>query len=364
MSATITNGLADQLRAPVTLPPGYTPQVRGRAVAKKLMAATAYAQQNAPRSLQSEQRVLGMSELGGCREYIRASLAGDPKTDLEKIKWPAYVGTALGDKLENDLVGLPDELIRASNQGTVQVKLRRTGITVQGHYDLVVMDVLGDGVDDVIDFKSKDGTTDIRSTGPKFKELVQVSGYLIALVQQGVLEATAYGHLMYVDRSGREPEWFSYSVSYQEAVAYLDAAEDRIIEIAHAIDSGITQEFLRDEPESWCFNVGCPFYAGCWSGAEYNPTDPIEHPELLRAMDLYAEGRDLGVLAEEKKRTAKSILNPESAVADPETGDAPGRVRGRSEKWILNWTDKPYGDRIVPTISLRATPPKKTEEPR
>jgi hypothetical protein len=127
----------------------------------------------------------------------------------------------------------------------------------------------------------------VRREGPTFKEQCQISGYLVAAVQGGTLAADATGHLIYLDRSGADKTTHVWSVGYDQALAILAVAEDRLGSVAHALATA--QPATRDEPESWCWAIKCPFYSKCWVG--YMPSDEIDNPRLLSAAQLYIEGR-------------------------------------------------------------------------
>jgi hypothetical protein len=267
---------------------------RGLKVGENILEAIADYQTNAPRTQQSTARILGMSEMAGCREYIRATIAGDPKKYNDPLKWAAFVGTAVGEQVEMILEGYGYQ-----TQQDVQVVLPRTGITVKGH-----LDARRPGV--TIDLKTRDGLAEVRREGPPFKEKAQISGYLVGDVQAGVHDKDAVGVLVYLDRSGKTPETFTWSVTYEQALEILDAVEDRLIEVQHALAGGVSQGYLRDEPESYCYAIGCPFYNACWDG--YTPTDKIEHPREIEAVTKFVEARDQQKDAGERREQYREDL--------------------------------------------------------
>jgi hypothetical protein len=268
--------------------------IKGLEIGEMVMAAIGDWQQNAPRTKQSTQRILGMSEMGGCREYVRATIAGDPKGPPESLKWAAYLGTAIGDHIE----GILGEMGFHTQEDAV-VTLPRTGITVRGHLDARTND-------GIIDLKTRDGLADVRREGPPFKEKAQISGYFVGKVQEGVVDKNATGHLVYLDRSGKENEPFVWSVTYEVALAILDAVEDRLVDVQTALATKVSQTYLRDEPESWCYAISCPFYAACWEG--YVPTNKITHPRALDAVRRLVENRDDEKGAKERREAAREDL--------------------------------------------------------
>lgn len=249
-------------------------------------------QQNSPRTLQSTARVLGMSEMGGCREYIRATIAGDVKGPIDPLKWAAFIGTVIGDGIENILAGY-----EFNTQEDAEVTLPRTGIKVRGHLDARAKN-------SIIDLKTRDGLAEVRREGPTFKEKAQVSGYLLAKVQEGLIDEEGTGHLVYLDRSGKTPETFVWSVTVAQARLVLDAVEDRLEDVVRDMAAG--RHATRDEPESYCYAISCPFYAACWDG--YTPTGKIDHPRELDAVRRLVEARDMEKQAKELREAAREDL--------------------------------------------------------
>lgn len=295
------------------------------------------------RSLQSEARHLGMSELGGCREYIRASVNGDPKEIGERTKWAAFVGTEVGDGVEASLKKVEPRIV---TQQEVSVTLGN-GITIDGHTDAQF------GRRRLIDLKTKDGTDDVRLSpdGPDFKEKVQISGYLIGLIEKGLMDEDATAHLVYLDRSGRDPKAWVFSITAQEARGWLVAAEERLEEVAHALATGASQGPLRDMPESWCFRVQCPFYTACWGGEEYNPTNQVD-PYYDEFLEMYDRGRAQKKAGENLIRNAKAELNPEP-------GNDDLMISGMGERLRIKWTLKEnQSGWVTPTIDVREIPAK------
>lgn len=272
-------------------------------------------QNNAPRTLQSAKRVLGMSEMGGCREYIRATIAGDVKDADPELKWPAFLGTIIGDGIESVLAG-----IGFVTQETVTVTLAN-GIKVTGHLDIRGPNMIGD-------LKTRDGLDDVRREGPSFKEKAQISGYTIAGLDAGLLDENGTGHLIYLDRSGKDKTVAVWSVTVPEARVILEQVVQRLEQVSEALASGVSQGYLRDEPESWCWAVQCPFYAACWVG--YTPTEEIRHARELESVARFVEYRDAEVSAKKMKMSKREELRGVEGVTPDGT--------------IVRWTINQYGD--------------------
>jgi len=267
----------------------------------RVVEAVRLARANSERTQQSKERVLGMSDLGGCREFIRASIAGEPKDAVDGIKWAAEVGTAVGDYVER-ILGETGEF---DVQETVVLTLPKTGIKVTGHLDEI------DALNDLVaDNKTVDGLADVTREGPSFKNKVQCAGYLVAGVQAGRLTEQGTAHLLYFDRSGKSSEPYVWSTNYEGALLILDAVEDRLLDVQHALATGGREgrdgRLMTDEPESWCWAIKCPFYSKCWDG--YTPTGKVEHPRQLEAVRRFVQARADEKDAKERRELARKDL--------------------------------------------------------
>lgn len=298
---------------------------KGNALGQRIVQAIIDARNNSARTKQATARVLGMSDLGGCREYIRATIAGEPKGPQQQIKWAAEVGTAVGDHVESIL-----QEHGFDTQETVVLTLPRTGIKVTGHLDEVDVDH-----DLIADNKTVDGLADVMRDGPSFKNKVQISGYLVAAVQARRLTEEATGHLVYYDRSGKEPEPFVWSTTYQNALMILDAAEERLFDVQHALSTGSREgrdgRLMTDEPESWCWAVQCPFYAKCWAG--YTPTGEIKHPRQLDDVRKFLRARKDQTDAVRRRDLAREALRGVEGIV------AEGPHKGTVVRWTVSTTE-------------------------
>lgn len=308
-------------------------QAHGQALGDEIMHQMYLAQSGSARSQQSASRVLGMSELGGCREYIRASVSGDEKTPERGLRWAAFVGTALGDYMEHTLASRP------GSKAILQERLTLTlssGITVTGSGDVINPVPLVQYDNTIVDFKSKDGLATIRREGFTSKEKIQISGYVVAAVQNGVISAEgAIGLLMGVDRSGKDKTSHTWTVDYAGALRWLEIAERRLDEVAEAMATGVTQGYLRDEPESRCWHLQCPFYKACWPEGVYQPVEPVESDFVVEQVELYKIGRKDAKVAADIQNAAKSELMGFQPV-DPEHPPVSGVMPdGTTLNWIL-----------------------------
>lgn len=231
---------------------------------------------------------LGMSSLGGCREYVRASLeAGDGSMSEDAdLKWAAMVGTLLGDGIEHIMMDRLDAVTQ--NRLTLHLKVGETEITVEGTADLLFPHPPYGYPEAVVDLKTAAELYTVRREGPKFGYRAQIAGYLIAAIEAGVLSPDAVGELVFFDRSGKDSTTHSWQIGEGDARVVLEAVSERLQDVVHAIDTG--QRAPRDEDPGWCAAVGCPFFAGCWGDG--SQLDEVTGAEAQDAMRRYKEARD------------------------------------------------------------------------
>lgn len=268
------------------------------------------------RRARSQQTTLGPSTVGACREYIRATIARDEGAvggdDTHEVKWPAFVGTILGDALE----AIFAEQFEAITQFPVSATLPRTGLVVGGHGD-VYTPALFVGASRLIDLKSKAELATVRRYGASVEYLIQISIYFLALVQSGRLGTDALASLVYIDRSGAENRFETITIDYEEALRWVDHAEDRLDDVMAWFEEGISDEererrrwALRDkDPWNWCFNekVMCKFRFNCWGSSQVDPPQLLQDEHVLAA-ERYEEASQLEKELGKIKNTAKIEL--------------------------------------------------------
>lgn len=273
---------------------------------------------------------LGPSEIGGCREYVRAKIAGDEEAPEPRVwRAAAEIGTILGDNFE--------QVFGRRLNGTAQVSLTatlpRTGITVTGSSD-----TLFKNANVLIDLKSKDGLATIRREGPSLENLIQLSTYALAAVQMGLLTEGTLAYLVYYDRSGGEAQLVAVPVQWDAMMKFIDVLEDRLMDVVAAQlalneGNGALRWGLRDKPPSWCFSekVLCPFRKACWQGSDWTPSGALEHEDEIDAVRRYVEARDEAKdVASRTKNARDDLLGVEGVTPDG---------------WVVGWA----GNRISVT---------------
>lgn len=307
-----------------------------RALAEFLLDVVQTWDNTRPRSLQL---TLGPSELGGCREYIRAVVANDPGLPETGFKAAAFMGTAVGDLIERVF----GESLQAITQFEITTFLSRSGITVAGSSDAIipagVLEIAPDGL--IIDVKSKDGIATPEKYGASLENMIQLATYLVGAVQMGVLTADAKACLLYADRGGNDKRFATVTIDHDEALRWVDLAEDRLQDVQDVLDRGSQEEDrwrLRDkDPNQWCFAVQCPFRENCWGGSDFRPTAEITHPDVIEQVNRYKEA-----MAEEKAVASRKADARKGLVGV--TGIAPDRT---TVTWTRTGRTTPDGEDLL-----------------
>lgn len=272
-----------------------TAPLTGEALAELVVDAARRRTMNSPRTQQAVNHVLGPSDLGGCREYLRRMVLGEPFDDDDDTdpRWPAFIGTAVGDHLEHALA-LADEQTRTQVPLAV---LLPSGRQTRGTCDIVMPQH-----DLIADLKAKDGLATVRRAGPSFENLVQINLYLLGAIQAGLVSPDARWALIYYDRSGREHT--PYVVTGTLDMTLIAAMEERLDDVEYAVTMG--EETSRDLPEPVC-RVICPFYGSCRSGVT-DAQGLITDPGQLDAVAQYRAGAELEKEGARLKDEAKQAL--------------------------------------------------------
>jgi hypothetical protein len=249
------------------------------------------ASMNSARSKQSARRVLGPSDLGGCRAYMAHMLKNSPRNERQKPPWAAFVGTWVGEGLEKAYVASRP---RSDSQVSIDVTLP-SGRVTRGTADVIDPDV------GVIDFKSLNGNESMVDGEPPFKNLAQVMCYLLGAIQMGFLAEDATWNLVYVDRSGEEPVPVVLTGTLDMSV--IEEMEERISEAEYAALFGT--EAPRDEPYAMCEQF-CEYFTAC--RGDWQPEGLLTETAVVTAAERYLEGKELVRRGERLKKEAKVAL--------------------------------------------------------
>lgn len=298
-------------------------------LADEILEALKAHEESRPRTQRVE---LGPSEIGGCREYIRNVMVGTPRQKPDEWPTAAVMGTLIGAHIEDVM----ENAMGAVKEVLVQTTLPN-GLIVEGHADVVLPHR-----NMVVDAKSKDRFDTVRREGASLENSVQISIYALGLVQAGVLTEGCTAHLIYVDRSGNEQALHEIVLTWDQMLALIDVAMDRLDDVIQAqddIDAGHLEgaAHLRDKTPPFCYSkkVQCPYRDKCWKGSDWVPDKVIEDKETLHAVREFVKARTEGASADTVKSEMRERLRGV-------TGISP-------DGWSVNWTGNPESPRLYVT---------------
>lgn len=229
--------------------------------------------QRRERSLQTESRTVGVSDIGGCRNRLRLFMSGEPFSDSTTIM-PAVMGTAAHEFLLPRLGELYPHLLIEQE---VHVTLP-SGLVIKGHAD-----VIDPTEPSVTDLKSKDGVQFIKRNGSSDQERLQRGLYAVAAIQEGLIPAEGViTRNVYIDRSGRSEE----VVVQQELLDVewvLNTADAWVKDVTYALMH--SEEAPKDVDYGRCASY-CPFFTAC--RGDETPPAQLSAPETWEAAETYS----------------------------------------------------------------------------
>lgn len=261
------------------------------------------------RTEQAQDHILGPSDIGGCREYVRRMIVQMPFTDERVTVMPAFIGTAVGALLEESLKAKYPEL---RTQLEVEIEMP-SGLTLRGHPDIITPNA-------VIDGKTVDGLGVVRRTGPTDQQWYQVTMYALGLIQAGELPEDCWVALVFIDRSGDEEEPVVFAERF--SMDRIAQADDWLADVIYAVRNA--EPASKDKPREWCW-AACPYATDC-RGTDTDVQGLIADPFTLNAVDvlLDAKGR--------KKAADKDIKSAQSALKG---------VEGSTGSYTVRWVEVP-----------------------
>jgi len=266
-------------------------------LAAQIYAAIQKSSNESERSQQSNDYRIGVSDLGYCSEKVRRMLAGIPEPVTDKM--PAFIGTALGDHVEQAVLGLWPHAIR---QPEVNVTLPGEGgqlYTISGHPDLVFPDGL------VLDVKTVRGLSVVRRNGPTQQQQFQRHCYALGAYESGLfdvpLDEVRVANV-WLDRAGDERELFVHMEPYSSMV--IRQAGIWVDDLVYAF---LHNETARKEPPREVCAKTCGHFADC-RALDTDVEGLLTDDEVLISVDLYNEAIALEKQARQMKDQAKANL--------------------------------------------------------
>lgn len=266
--------------------------------------------EDTPRSRQSQEGILGPSDLGFCRMKAVLMTRGVEQSDSVSISAAQigtaiheYVGTALKEKFPHWLI--EDRRVTAEFP---------SGAEISGTPDIIAPDYNA-----VIDVKTVDGFGWVKRDGTSQNHKYQRTAYALGAMQAGLLdgEKTMYVGNLYIDRSGKEPEpYFLFEEFDWTLVSEIDAW---IGDVKYAVINN--EDAARDIPAPVCQKI-CSHYTTCRGGMlpVEEGQDVIDSGEIVDAVTMLVEAREQIKAAESNKRAATAILTDVNAIVQTSNG--------------------------------------------
>ena len=251
------------------------------------------------RSIQSDEGILGPSDIGFCRQKAALMTRGVPSTD-KTSKWAAAVGTAIHNYVEAALKESHPDWIMGSIDDLVVTAVLPSGAEISGHPDIVIP-----YKNMVLDIKTVDGFEWVKREGTSQQHKYQRHLYAMGCLRAGLFapdQPVMVGNV-YFDRSGKQKEPI---VLIEEMDPTLtDEIDSWIQDVIYAVKQG--EDASRDIPAAVCERI-CTHFTACRGSLETYESDIIEDPMTIDAISMYVEGRELTKQGDEMKKAAQTRL--------------------------------------------------------
>lgn len=278
-------------------------------------ALTAY-MDNSPRSMQADEGRLGPSDIGFCRQKAALMVKGVDATDAPP-KWAAAVGTAVHNYVETAIKRMfPDWLLGSIDDLSVTATLP-SGAQISGHPDIVIPES-----NTVLDIKTVDGFQWVKREGTSQQHKYQRHLYALGCLQAGIFDKSkpVYVGNIYFDRSGKQPE--PLAIVEEMDVMLTDEIDSWVQDVIYAVKHG--EDASRDIPAAVCERI-CSHFTACRGALEnYDGGEFITDSELVAAVDMYTEARNMEKTAKQMKDEASSRL---------------AGVNGSTGSWQVRWVE-------------------------
>lgn len=255
------------------------------------------ASDSTPRTIQSTQGLIGPSDVGFCRQKAALMMKGKQQTD-SKSAWAANVGTAIHVWVEDALkAAFPAWLIEPQR---VTATLPN-GAEISGTPDVVVPEWNA-----VLDIKTVDGYSWVKRSGTSQNHKFQRHLYVMGAVDAGLLDPTRplYVGNIYFDRSGKEKSCYVTIEEFDPTLT--DEIASWVDDVIYAVQHD--EDAMRDIAAPVCEQI-CEFFGECRGGLPVAEGERIDNPELLEAVAMYVEGRDLEAEGKKMKKAAGVVLD-------------------------------------------------------
>jgi len=276
----------------------------GKAAAQAFHDAIQNASNNTARSQQQHDFMLGVSNLGHCKNYAALMMKQVPFSD-ERDKTPAFFGTVAGAAIEAQLkIDHPGWIFQESLFFPLP-----SGGGVDSHPDIIIpfghQEIEKGYYQGVWDGKSKAELETIKKVGPSQQQIYQVHAYAKAAIEAGLLNPAfpiVVGDV-YFDRSGKDVMPHAVMHLYTEDV--ITFIDEWVNDVKYAVIHG--EDASRDMPREWCWSY-CEYATAC-RGNDTDVEGLIESPDIIAAVELWAEVKELKAEAKRKESAYKRTLD-------------------------------------------------------
>ena len=261
--------------------------------------------ESSDRTQQSEQGIIGPSDLGFCRQKAALMTKGVPQSDSKEIA-AAQMGTAIHTYIA--------EVFREFFPNWIVDNQRLTATFPSGVQVSGTPDAVGPDYNIVIDVKTVDGFEYIRRAGPSENHIFQRHTYALAAIQAGLLDETKtiYVANLYIDRSGKEATPLLKIEEYDPTLT--DVIDNWIDDVMYAVKND--EDASRDIVAPVCEKI-CSYYSVCRGGflPVLDGQEIFEDAERVEAMAMYIEGREMAKRGETLRKEGSEILHGMNGVA-------------------------------------------------
>lgn len=298
---------------------GIDLQWLGRVAAQAFHDAIQNASNNTARSQQQQDFMLGVSNLGHCKQYAALMMKQTPFSDV-RDKTAAFFGTVAGAAIEAQLkIDHPDWRF----QDDLFFPLPSGG-GIGAHPDVIIpfeaQDIEAGFYQGVLDGKSKAELETIKKVGPSQQQIYQVHAYAKAAIEAGLLNPDypiVVGDV-YFDRSGKDVIPHGVMHLYTEDV--ITFIDEWVNDVKYAVLHN--EDASRDMPREWCWSY-CEYATVC-RGNDTDVEGLIEDPDILAAVDMWEEAKELKAQARKKELAFKRTLDG---------------VTGSTGRYNIRWTE-------------------------
>ena len=241
---------------------------------------------------------------------------GVAPTDSTPIM-PAAIGTAIHNYVEAAIKDMfPTWLVGSIDQITVTATLP-SGAEISGHPDIIIP-----SENTLLDLKTKDGLEWAKREGASQANKFQRHLYVLGAIEAGLLDPDKplYVGNAFLDRSGKEENVITDTEEWDPTLT--NEIDAWVTDVIYAVKN--REDASRDIPAAVCERI-CSHFTACRGSLEvHDGAEQIADPELLAAVDMYTEARDMAKTAEQMKKEAAAVLFG---------------VNGSTSEWQVRWVE-------------------------